>query len=131
MKRYLFTIFTLVFIASAVLLAFSLPQCGHGGFSLGAAMNSAGAKSCGGNMYDQHLAFLQTIFLAKLEWIIFLLILLLISTTVWVSIKIVQYCKEIFYLDDKLKKFYYRLAKPFDCLALQFHRGRIFQKLLE
>ncbi|MBU1165175.1 hypothetical protein KKA15_06490 [Patescibacteria group bacterium] len=130
MKKYLFTIFSIIFILSAVLLVFSLPQCGHGGFSMGAAMDSTGAKSCGGNMYDQHLAFLQTIFLAKLEWIIFLLISLLIAaaaTVVYVQLDSMLNEHRI----EKFKNHYYRLTKSFDTLALQFHSGTIFQKLLE
>jgi len=130
MKRKSFTIISIIFIVSAILLVFSLPLCGHGGFKLGPAVHSSGMQSCGGNIYDSHITFLQTIFLAKLEWLIFFVLALFSSLVVAVVFSPIYNAITI-YIKDKLKLYFYKLSKPFDCLAPAYCRGRIYQRLLE
>lgn len=130
MKKALFTVIAIIFITSAVLLVYSLPQCGHGGFQLGPAMSSTGSSHCGGNIYDRHITFLQTVFLARLEWLLLIILVILLVLTLFVFRQFL-FKIQSFYPKEKLKKYFYRLSKPFDCLALANCQGRIYQRLLE
>jgi len=130
MKRYFLTILSVIFIVSAILLVFSLPQCGHGGFKLGPVMGSTGGGHCGGNIYDRHITFLQTIFLAKLEWILFIILVLFVISTLFIFQPIL-FKIQTFYQKERLKKYFYNFSKLFEPLALVNCQGRVYQKLLE
>ncbi|RJR31439.1 hypothetical protein C4569_02330 [Candidatus Parcubacteria bacterium] len=122
MKRFFYLIISSLFVLSAVLLVFSLPQCGHENFSLGAAVNTS--KSCSGNMYDQHIHFLLTLFLAKLEWIFLLSAILAVISLIFFP---GEFRRKNFFQERTLGG---GIKKIFIFPVILF-KGSIFCKLLE